>query len=41
MEANMADAFEPFVQYIRYLAGGKLDGYFNSTRGKTELLISQ
>ena len=32
MEANIADAFEPFVQYIRYLAEGKLDGYFNSTR---------
>ena len=26
----MLDAFEPFTQYITYLAEGKLDGYFNS-----------
>ena len=42
-EANMADAFEPFVQYIRYLAGGKLDGYFNSTHWQdraTDLPVS-
>lgn len=32
MNANMATAFKPFEQYIRYLAEGKLDGYFNSTR---------
>jgi hypothetical protein len=28
----MAAAFKPFIQYITYLAQGKLDGYLNSTR---------
>ena len=28
----MTAAFEPFTQYIKYLAKGKLDGYFNSVR---------
>jgi len=30
MNTNMATAFKPFKQYIRYLAEGKLGGYFNS-----------
>jgi hypothetical protein len=32
MESKMADAFEPFGQYIQYLAQGKLDGFLDSIR---------
>ena len=28
----MARAFEPFTEYITYLAEGKFDGYFNSAQ---------
>lgn len=28
----MSEAFQPFEQYIQYLAEGKLDGYLDSTR---------
>ena len=28
----MLTALKPFTQYMTYLAEGKLDGYFNSTR---------
>ncbi len=30
IENAMLDAFQPFTQYITYLAEGKLDGYFDS-----------
>src|SRR6266498_101597 len=35
----MASAFRPFIQYIQYLAEGKLDGYFNSTQ-QAEALVT-
>ena len=39
MQASIASAFEPFKQYIQYLATGKLDGYLDSVDSKDKLAI--
>ena len=39
MQARIARAFEPFEQYIEYLATGKLDGYLDSVDRKDKLTV--
>jgi len=36
----MTVAFEPFKEYIKYLAHGKLDGYLDSTRREDKVTVS-
>jgi len=37
-EFNIANAFEPFGQYIQYLAQGKLDGFLDSIRPEDKVV---
>ena len=39
MQARIARAFEPFEQYVEYLATGKLDGYLDSVDRKDKLTV--
>ena len=39
MQASIARAFEPFKQYIEYLATGKLDGYLDSVHREDKFTV--